>query len=728
MELNFFEWITCSSIMTSVLLGFILLFKRLLRGRLDANWQYYIWVLLVLKLLIPFGPESPTSIFNAMDFTQEKVSYGSFVIYDSLNSAANTLKRELTSDTSLDPIETVHKQGLNNTLNTWEQQGYDFTLVDVWLIGVVLLIGISIFLLVKSWLMVKKLKEIKDVHLLDLLEDCKQKLGIKRKITILETYNMKTPALYGLFRPTLLLPHNMLTELSANEIRYVFYHELAHLKRRDIPMNFLLGFLQILHWFNPLIWYAFYRMRQDAELACDALALSHMDPKERKDYGRMIIKMIENYVRPSRIPAMAGILGTKSQLKRRITMITLFKKKSLRWTLITIMLFVVMAFGILTNAMGARRVDKVDYPFVNDPAVSGKWESVDFVKKMDKFTPNKKSFGEDLFLKNLYFSSNGKMPTIDWTWTKGLVLDKQDKTASKYIIKNINGQDYMFFEWKSGDYTLRGMDPWFYVLKRIDRTEYTEETIPKKEDKIDYPFVNDPTVIGKWESVDFVRKIELFKVNKKSFEGDLFLKNLYFSSGGKIPTTDLTWTKGLVLNKRDKTASKYIIKTIKGQDYMFFEWKSGDYTLRGMDPQYYVLKRVDKIDHTEDTIPKKTDNIDLPFINDPDVLGKWQSVDFVVEKDQFQPGKTSFGAELYLKGMNYLKDGGLEVNYTGRTDTSGKWTKNVVINAKYKTASAYEIKKIAGQTYMFFEWKSGDYVFRGMKPCYYVLKKVGEMN
>ncbi len=40
------------------------------------------------------------------------------------------------------------------------------------------------------------------------------------------------------------------------------------------------------------------------------------------------------------------------------------------------------------------------------------------------------------------------------------------KTASKYIIKEIDGGKYMFFEWKSGDYTIRGMKPYYYVLKK----------------------------------------------------------------------------------------------------------------------------------------------------------------------------------------------------------------------------------------------------------------------
>jgi bla regulator protein blaR1 len=119
-------------------------------------------------------------------------------------------------------------------------------------------------------------------------------------------------------------------------------------------------------------------------------------------------------------------------------------------------------------------------------------------------------------------------------------------------------------------------------------------------DKTDYPFVNDPEVIGRWESVDFVSEIEEFKADEKQWiGGDLFLKEMIFEDNGratlkndKVPQGySRTWTKGLVLNEEDKTASRYIIREIDGSTYMFYEWKSGEYTFRGMKPKYYVLKK-----------------------------------------------------------------------------------------------------------------------------------------
>ena len=203
----------------------------------------------------------------------------------------------------------------------------------------------------------------------------------------------------------------------------------------------------------------------------------------------------------------------------------------------------------------------------------------------------------NLYVKELNFTNDGKVCKTVFTWTKDHILNPVDKTDSKYVIKDINGSTYMFFEWKSGDYTIRGQKPSYYVLKKISSTPSLNISIEGKEvkiksDKIDYPFVNDSEVIGKWQSVDFVEKTKDFKPGVQKWQGDLFIDSLTFSENGKLDKTVFSWTKGLIINKDMKTASKYTIKEINGTKYMFFEWKNGDYVERGATPYYYVLKQV----------------------------------------------------------------------------------------------------------------------------------------
>jgi bla regulator protein blaR1 len=110
-------------------------------------------------------------------------------------------------------------------------------------------------------------------------------------------------------------------------------------------------------------------------------------------------------------------------------------------------------------------------------------------------------------------------------------------------------------------------------------------------DDINLPFVNDPQVIGTWESVDFVANTGDFVPSQKQFQGELFLKSLTFLENGKTPDEWQTWTQGVLIHKNERTASHYEIREMTGSIFMFLEWKSGDYIKRGMKPEYYVLKK-----------------------------------------------------------------------------------------------------------------------------------------
>jgi bla regulator protein BlaR1 len=121
------------------------------------------------------------------------------------------------------------------------------------------------------------------------------------------------------------------------------------------------------------------------------------------------------------------------------------------------------------------------------------------------------------------------------------------------------------------------------------------------------------------------------------------------------------------------------------------------------------------------------DNVDLAFVDDPAVLGQWVSVDFVATPDQFVPGAQRFQDAMYLSSMEFQPGGAMSWATDGEASTPRPWivwTKGLVLHqGGDKTASGYTIKRIDGETYMFLEWKSGDYIIRHQKPRYYVLKK-----
>jgi hypothetical protein len=87
-----------------------------------------------------------------------------------------------------------------------------------------------------------------------------------------------------------------------------------------------------------------------------------------------------------------------------------------------------------------------------------------------QFTPNRKQWRGGLYLDKFVFALEGKTHRPWWTWTKGRVFHAGDKTAAKYHIKNLDGAPFLFFEWRSGDYTIRHMKPAYYVLSKSSDT------------------------------------------------------------------------------------------------------------------------------------------------------------------------------------------------------------------------------------------------------------------
>lgn len=124
-------------------------------------------------------------------------------------------------------------------------------------------------------------------------------------------------------------------------------------------------------------------------------------------------------------------------------------------------------YDVTNDQVMEKQVDDTNLKFEDDMAVIGTWKSVDFVNKESNFEPGKKQFKENLFLKEIKFAKKGKTDKTFWTWTKGVLIHTGDKTASAYEIKNIEGKDYMFLEWKSGDYTFKHERPKYYVLEKV---------------------------------------------------------------------------------------------------------------------------------------------------------------------------------------------------------------------------------------------------------------------
>ena len=135
------------------------------------------------------------------------------------------------------------------------------------------------------------------------------------------------------------------------------------------------------------------------------------------------------------------------------------------------------------------------------------------------------------------------------------------------------------------------------VFDKKDNKEYTEEEI-EIHDNIDLPFKNDEKVLGIWQSIDTVRTMDLHNYKPKVSTEKFFLQKLEFLQNGECicsyndsKSFTQNWTKDYLISKKEKIVEKYEIKEIDNEEYLFLEWKSGDYIYAGIINCYYVLKK-----------------------------------------------------------------------------------------------------------------------------------------
>ncbi len=347
--LQFFDWLLWVSLQGSVLIVLIVLVQLILRRRLGIRWHYFLWLLLLIRLAMPWLPESRISVFNLVP---RSIQQGRII--ESISEPQSTRGMGFyfgaeSADVQETPQEADSKTVFIRLLHM---------LPLLWLLGVLLMAGYICMRNISLWLTVKRERPITDQEVLELLEDCKMGMGIQTIIGVIVSDRIKSPALFGFVRPRLLLPQGMLETYGLEELRYVFIHELAHLRQRDIYLGWLMALLQIVHWFNPLMWFAFGRMRADRELACDGLAVSMMDADEPPKYGRTIVNLLENFSQVRYLPSVAGILEDTCQIERRIKMIADYKKTSRIWSVGAVLVLTILACTVLTNAY----VAKADMP------------------------------------------------------------------------------------------------------------------------------------------------------------------------------------------------------------------------------------------------------------------------------------------------------------------------------------------------------------------------------
>ena len=195
-------------------------------------------------------------------------------------------------------------------------EGWDSWLAALWA-AVTALLGLRLIACwMWLWRVTRSATAVSDPLLIESLGAACARLGLRQPVSLLRSRRRLVPSVWGLWRPSLLLPAES-HEWDERRFQAVLLHELAHVKRADLPALFATQIACALHWYNPLVWVAAWRLGIERERACDDLVLNA--GVKASDYAGHLLAVATNL--HERGPSGALAMARPSRLEARLTAI-----------------------------------------------------------------------------------------------------------------------------------------------------------------------------------------------------------------------------------------------------------------------------------------------------------------------------------------------------------------------------------------------------------------------
>lgn len=296
-------WVVLYVTLGITLTGLMLVvFKKIFQDKLNARWHYLVWLVLLVRAVLPANVRlfSTSFALNTLWMEPMKKLRGRVEMgMDSLLSAPFGMEG---GDLSL-------------------LKGGGWSLTDT--LFVVYVAGVVLFLLYDLLIYAKLRKEIRQgreasLSLREKILRTAETYALPKQEAVRVCKGIETPFLCGFFKPVLVIPESMEETIDEK----VLLHEMLHRKHHDALVNFALHLLQALHWFNPFVYWLCRIIRNDSEALCDQRVLEKLEGEEKREYGMLLLDMADSRY-ASRIGTTSMANGAKN-IKTRIQRIVDF--------------------------------------------------------------------------------------------------------------------------------------------------------------------------------------------------------------------------------------------------------------------------------------------------------------------------------------------------------------------------------------------------------------------
>lgn len=290
-----------TSLVASVLILIILLLRFVFQKKIKTNYIYIMWIILLVRLIFPFGFESNVSIENVM-FNDEIIEKFEGAIEERIpeenKESYDYYFKEVQPKVEIPEIA-------NKTISV---------LSVIWIFGILVILFIPI---ITYFTLLKELRKSK-TQIEDSISEASMRanrdIGIYKRFSIVRSPLIDSPSLIGLKKPMIILPKDHSKEYDDNY--KIFLHEYIHYDKKHLLFQWLFWILKAVYWFNPLIWIAHYLMKQDAEYVCDEKAVEVIG--DNKEYGNLILDIADNTSNDNYMINTVGFSYKKKELKNRI--------------------------------------------------------------------------------------------------------------------------------------------------------------------------------------------------------------------------------------------------------------------------------------------------------------------------------------------------------------------------------------------------------------------------
>lgn len=325
---------------SSILILLLAVLRRALRGRIDPRVQYALWLLAAARLLIPGTLfTAPVSVMGAAEELQTSIreTFPDLrTVEDSSPADASTVQ----------PVPPPPAAGMDEkteipfekaapliSYSRWDLVNWPDV---IWKTGMAVVGGAMAASNLLFYLRLRKTR---------------RRLALPAapwtgKLPVYEAAGLPSPCLFGLFRPAVYLNE---AAMNTAHPEHVLAHEYAHYRHGDQLWSILRSICLVIHWYNPLVWWAAALCRRDCELACDASALRRLGEGERIDYGQTLLEMISRSRNPAALLHTATTMTAgKRAMTERIALIV----KAPRTRKITLVLVALLACVLAACSFG----------------------------------------------------------------------------------------------------------------------------------------------------------------------------------------------------------------------------------------------------------------------------------------------------------------------------------------------------------------------------------------